>query len=223
MSANDEDIPLPPIRPAPVTGANKRDERREARERARAPVLAKKNADKERGRTLVKGARQKGQGGRPVGHTARVSRERTTFVGKLLDRGATKQQVIDALMKPRSTDPTKPGGLGLTYSAAENAWDRARARRNSEFVEESRSAREEQCLRLRGHISGATADKQFGAVAALERQYGRVMGTDAPVRQVQPRGEEYELIAAVLADMTPEQRRSLAEEDVEGAEEESGE
>jgi len=195
-------------------------DRRAIREAKRAPILAKKNADKEASRTLVKGGRKKGQGGRPVGHTAKDSRLRTDFVSKLLDRGATRQQVIDALMRPRSTEPTKPGGLGLNHSQAVNAWDRARNRRGLEFVEEQKSAREEQCFRLRGHIAGAAADKQFGPVASLEREYGRVMGTDAPVRQAAPRGDLIELITESIAGMSPLEIARLAGEDVEGGEEE---
>jgi hypothetical protein len=193
-------------------------DRRAIREAAREPLLAKKNAEKEAGRTLVKG---KGRSpGRPVGYTRKDERERTNFVGKLLDRGATRQQVIDALMKARSSDPTKPGGLGLTYHAASSVWDRAKARRGEEFVEEARSAREEQALRLRGHISGAVADKQYGAVASLEREYREIMGTKAPARQVQPRGELRDLVADALGDMTPEQILALAGEDGAGGEDE---
>lgn len=195
-------------------------DRRAIREAAKAPVLAKKNAEKERRRTLVKGKRKR-PGGHPVGHTAKVTRARGDFVGKLLDRGATRQQAIDALMRPKSTDPSRPGGLGLTYSQAINVWHRARKRRGEEFQEEARQAREEQCLRLRGHISAAASGKQFGAVASLEREYGRVMGTDAPVRQAAPRGELRELIADAIADMSEKEILKLAGEDVPGGDEET--
>ncbi len=194
--------------------------RRAIREAVRAPILAERNAAKEAGRRLVK-SKRKAPGGRPVGHDARMSRERTDFVGKLLDRGATRQQAMDALMRPRSSDPGKPGGLGLTLSQAQNAWQRALKRRGEEFAEEARSAREEQALRLRGHISAAASGKQFGAVAALERDYGRVMGTDAPQRQTAPRGEMRDLIADAMASMTEREIAALAGEDVEGGDEET--
>lgn len=193
-------------------------DRRAVREAAKAPLLSKKNADKEKRRTLVKG--HKRSPGRPVGVTQKHVRERTDFVGKLLDRGATRQQVIDALMRPRSSDPGKPGGLGLTVEQALGAWRRASERRGEEFREEAQRAREEQCLRLRGHISGAASGKQFGAVASLEREYREVMGTTAPVRQVAPRGELRDLIADALASMTPEEIARLAGEDVPGGDEE---
>lgn len=181
---------------------------------------ARRKAEHAQKRTLVKGKRVRGRGGKPAGMTKTASEERALFIGRLLDRGATRQQVIDALRRPKSSDPAKPGGYGLTHGAAQNAFKSAIDKRVAQFKEEARTAREEQALRLRGHISGAVADKQFGPVAALERQYSRVLGTDAALRPGPPRGEFRDLIADMLGDMTEDEVAALAAEDVEGGEEE---
>lgn len=176
-------------------------------------------------RTAAKGSPGAGFGGKPKGFDAKETRVRDEFVGRLLDRGATRQQVIDALR--RSVNPGRdqfgnpvPPGLGLRPVQAKKAFEGARRRRAAAFREEAQFAREEQSARLRGHISGAAADKQYTAVASLERGYARLHGTDAPRRAVARHGDRRALIADILADLSDEQVRELADEDDTGDEDE---
>jgi len=138
--------------------------------------------------------------------------KRTDFVVRLLDRGATRQQVIEALTRPPSEDPKKPGGLGLARNIALNTFNFARQHRQDLLREESKFVRSEQYHRLKGHISGAVQDKQFGAVAQLERGVSRLMGTDAIAPTVS-RGDRRDLIADALAAMTDEEIETLAGDD----------
>jgi len=180
-------------------------------------VVAKREQalDHDAHRTAAKGSASMSRGGRPKNFDPKETRRRDEFVWRLLDRGATPQQVIDALRRPPQLNPHEPGypgGLGLRPIQAKKVYESARRRRASKFQEEDRFAREEQSARLRGHIAGAAADKQYTAVASLERGYARLHGTDAPRRQAPRHGDRRALIADVLAGLDDDQLRDLAEE-----------
>ena len=168
-------------------------------------AFARRRAEHAKKRTVVKGADPGREvRGRKAGHTRRVTQARSDFIQALLDSNATRQQVIAALMKPRSADPQRPGGLGLTTKAAENAYKTAIDRRKELFGEVSRDAREMQAMRLLGSISRASQLKQMGPVASLEREFTRVMGTAAR-EPIAPQSDLRELIGDVLAGMTEEE------------------
>lgn len=140
---------------------------------------------------------------------------RTEFIVRLLDRSATSAQIVDALCRKPSADPSKPGGLGLTRDAAESALAYALKRRQKDFAKENAAARAEQAFRLRGSVSAAVADKQFGAVAALERNLARLHGTDAPPINPRPHGTTGEIVAGILGGMSEAEILGLAGEDDE--------
>lgn len=180
-------------------------------ERGSKPKLFEQN------RTLAR-KRPKGRGGnRSTNKNAEARRE---FIVRLLDRSATTAQIVDALCRKPSTDPGKPGGLGLTRSAAYAALADAVKRRQKDFARENAAARAEQAFRLRGSLSAAVADKQFGAVAALERNLARLHGTDAPPVNPRPHGSTGEIVAGILGGMTEAEILGLAGEDDEQEEDE---
>lgn len=151
--------------------------------------------------------------GKPSKNDRAAALLRDQFLERLLDRAVTRQQAIDALTRPPSTETGKPGGLGMSYSAASMAWTRALQRRRERFRRESAHAREDQGMRLLAHVSGAVANKQYGALAPLERQLARLHGTDSPPKAVPSRGDRRDLIADALAGMSDEEIRELAEEE----------
>lgn len=168
-------------------------------------AFARRRAEHAKKRTLVKGPDPGREvRGRKKGHTQREARARNDFIQALLDSNATRQQVIAALMKPRSADPQRPGGLGLTAKGAEAAYKSAIDRRKELYAEMSRDAREMQAMRLLGSISKAAQLKQMGPVASLEREFTRVMGTAAR-EPIAPQSDLRELIGDVLAGMTEEE------------------
>lgn len=171
----------------------------------------------------IKSARRRTLG-RPKSITGGTSRLKSTkdsvrrrdFVIRLLDRGATDQQVIDAMMRPEQPEDGRPGGLGIAERTARDLLLYVKKIRAEEFEREHGTiVRAEQSHRLRGHISGAVADKQFGAVAALERNFARLHGTDAAPTRPRPHGERRDLISDVLAGMTDEEIAALADEEIE--------
>ncbi len=186
--------------------STKSKEERELEDKLRAA----RNERLQKGRTLARGRKKKA--GRSSDKDAQAKRD---FIGSLLDRSATPAQVIAACCRKPSTDPSKPGGLGLTRSAAETALSDTIKRRQKDFARENAGARAEQAFRLRGSVSAAVADKQFGAVAALERNLARLHGTDAPPINPRPHGTTGEIVAGILGGMSEAEILGLAGEDEE--------
>lgn len=167
-----------------------------------------------RSRTLAR-PRPKGKAGgnRSTDADAEARRD---FISRLLDRSATTAQIVDALRRKPSTDPQKPGGLGLTRKAAYAALYETLKFRRRDFAKETPAeVRSEQSHRLRGSISAAVQDKQFGAVAALERGFARLHGTDAPPINPRPHGTTGEIVAGILGGMSEAEILGLAGEDDE--------
>lgn len=167
-------------------------------------------------RKLAQEQRTRSTTGRKPREERAITLRREQFLERLLDRAVTRQQAIDLMMRPPSEETGRPGGLGLSYAAASAAWDRGLRRRCERFRVESAHAREEQGMRLLGHVSGAVADKQFGAVASLERELARLHGTYAVAKAAPPRGGRRDLIADALAGMSEEELRELAGEEDPG-------
>lgn len=164
-------------------------------------------------RKLAQEQRLQTRRGKPSTNDRAAALLRDQFLERLLDRAVTRQQAIDALTRPPSSEPGKPGGLGMSYSAASAAWTRALQRRRERFRRESAHAREDQGMRLLAHVSGAVANKQYGALGALEDRLMRLHGTAAPLKAAPPRGDRRDLIADALAGMSDEEIRELAGEE----------
>jgi hypothetical protein len=190
-----------------MTAPKKTDEERELEAKLRE--LRHKRKPRPLGRK-----RSKGRGGNRS--TDAAAEARRDFIGSLLDRSATTAQVIAACRRPPSTDPSKPGGLGLSRAAAQSALYEVLKRRQKDFAKETpASVRAAQSYRLLGSVSAAVADKQFGAVAALERNFARLHGTDAPPINPRPHGTTGEIVSGILGGMSEAEILGLAGEDDE--------
>jgi len=138
--------------------------------------------------------------------------ERVRFALLLLARMAAPRTCIEALMKPRSSDPTKPGGLGLTRAQAEHALALAQRRRREEFAEVHAEAVKDQSARLVDGIAGTWAAGKHATALGYERLFAQLHGTLAPKRIRVEAGPEAD-IARALAGMTAEELAALDAED----------
>lgn len=136
------------------------------------------------------------------------------FALLLLARMASPRTCVEALMKPKSTDPTKAGGLGLTRDEAQRAVELAQRRRRDEFVEVHAEAVKDQSARLVDGIAGTWAAGKQATALGYERLFAQLHGTLAPKRIRVEGGLEAD-IARALAGMTPEELAELDAEDGE--------
>jgi hypothetical protein len=130
-------------------------------------------------------------------------RKRTEFIENLLVAGISPSRIARAAREQ----------LGMKSSSVNTYIDRIRER----WAEEERGSRpyykQQAIRRIYGHISQARAEKNWSAIAQLEKLLADIQGTKEPITvQIDVDATVKEAALHVIANLTPERRQALIAE-----------
>lgn len=131
------------------------------------------------------------------------ARKRLDFVEKLLIAGVSMRRIETACEE----------SFGMSHAAVLQVATKVRRI----WAEEERANRPnykaQAIRRISNHIAQASKDKNWAAVAALERLQSDIQGTKEPIDvQININATVQESVLHVVANMTPEKQRRLIEE-----------